>query len=182
MSRIGRIPITISEGVTVDLRDRTIVVKGPKGSLEYTFPSLIKVTIGEKELVVSRINDSRGAKSAHGLARQLIANLITGVTSGFSRRLELKGVGYRAASESGDKLQLNVGYSHPVIIEAPANIEFKVEKNLITVTGIDKQIVGEVAAKIRKVRPPEPYKGKGIMYQGELIRRKAGKAAKTTTA
>ncbi len=178
MSRIGKLPITIPSGVTVELVNHTATVKGPKGELSATFLPIVTVTVADGTAAVTRKNDSLEAKSVHGLTRQLLANMITGVSEGFEKRLEMKGVGYRATAEGDKTLVLSVGFSHPVKIEAPLNTTFKVEKNVIVITGIDKQVVGEIAAQIRQVRPPEPYKGKGIMYQGERIRRKAGKAAK----
>ncbi len=178
MSRIGKLQITIPSGVTVTQEGNAVHVHGPKGQLRSHVLPIVDVAIADGTVKVSRKNDSIAARSIHGLTRQLIANMVTGVTDGFEKRLELKGVGYRAATAGDTKLTLSVGYSHPVDITAPANTSFRVEKNIIVVTGIDKQVVGEIAAQIRKVRPPEPYKGKGIMYLGEHVRRKAGKAAK----
>ncbi len=179
MSKIGTLPITIPDGVTVDQQGNTLTVSGPKGQLNATFlPSAI-ITIQDGIITVSRKNDNIESKSVHGLTRQLIANMLTGVSAGFEKRLEMKGVGYRAAAEGEKKLNLSVGFSHPVLIDAPEGISFKVEKNVIVIEGINKQVVGEIAAQIRQVRPPEPYKGKGIMYLGEHVRRKAGKAAKS---
>lgn len=178
MSRVGKLAITVPAGVTVVQTGQTVTVTGPKGELSTHVLSVVSVAIGEGAVEVTRKNDSKEARSAHGLTRQLIANMVTGVTEGFEKRLEMKGVGYRAAAEGDKKLTLSVGFSHPVVMNAPENVTFKVEKNVIVISGIDKQVVGQIAAEIRKVRPPEPYKGKGIMYLGERIRRKAGKAAK----
>lgn len=178
MSRVGKLVITIPSGVTVAQNGNIVTVTGPKGELSTHILPVALVEITEDAVNVTRKNDSKEARAAHGLTRQLIANMVKGVTDGFEKRLEMKGVGYRAAAEGDKKLTLSVGFSHPVVMDAPENISFKVEKNVITVSGMDKQVVGEVAAQIRKVRPPEPYKGKGIMYLGERIRRKAGKAAK----
>lgn len=178
MSRIGKLAITVPDGVTITISDNQVAVDGPKGQLSTHVLPVVKVDLTDGVVSVTRKNDSKPARSAHGLTRQLIANMVTGVTEGFVKRLEMKGVGYRAAAEGEQKLNLSVGFSHPVIINAPEGISFKVEKNVIVITGIDKQKVGQIAAEIRQVRPPEPYKGKGIMYQGERIRRKAGKAAK----
>lgn len=178
MSRIGKLPITIPAGVTVTQDGNSFVVKGAKGELSAKFLPVVTVTVDGDTATVTRADNSIQARSAHGLTRQLLANMIIGVSEGFEKRLEMKGVGYRAATEGDKKLILSVGFSHPVPIDAPEGVVFKVEKNIIVISGYDKQAVGEVAAKIRSVRPPEPYKGKGIMYLGEKIRRKAGKAAK----
>lgn len=178
MSRIGKLPITIPAGVSIEQNGQTFTVKGPKGELSAQFLPITTVTIADGVATVTRQDDSIDARSAHGLTRQLLKNMITGVSEGFEKRLEMKGVGYRASTEGDKKLVLNVGFSHPVPITAPDGISFKVEKNVIVISGIDKQSVGQIAAVIRQVRPPEPYKGKGIMYLGEKIRRKAGKAAK----
>jgi large subunit ribosomal protein L6 len=178
MSRIGKLLITIPDGVTVTQEGLRVDVKGPKGQLSAQSLPVVEVAINDGTVQVTRKNDSINARSAHGLVRQLIANMVTGVSTGFEKRLEMKGVGYRAAAEGDKKLTLSVGFSHPVIFNAPEGIAFRVEKNVIVISGIDKQLVGQIAAQIREVRPPEPYKGKGIMYQGEHVRRKAGKAAK----
>ncbi len=178
MSRIGKLLITIPSGVTVAQQNRVMTVAGPKGQLELHLPELVEVTVDGETMSVARTNDSKEARSRHGLTRQLVANMVKGVAEGFDKRLELKGVGYRAATEGETTLNLSLGFSHPVKIAAPAGISFKVEKNVVIISGIDKQAVGEIAAQIRRIRPPEPYKGKGIMYQGERVRRKAGKAAK----
>jgi large subunit ribosomal protein L6 len=175
MSRIGKMPITVPTSVTVELEDGTVRVKGPKGELARQVPRQISVVRADGELHVERSSDEPTHRSLHGLTRSLIANMVTGVTDGFTRRLEVNGVGYRAAVSSGN-LVLQVGFSHPVLVPAPPGISFVVQANAITVSGADKELVGEMAAQIRRVRPPEPYKGKGIKYTEEVIRRKAGKA------
>lgn len=177
MSRLGKLPIAIPSGVEVKINGNFIVVKGPKGELKQALHSLVQVEIGEKEIVVKAGEaTSKKEKAFWGLYRSLINNMVLGVTSGFEKKLEVNGVGYRVALQ-GRKLVLNVGYSHPVDFPLPDGIEGKVEANVITVSGFDKQLVGEVAANIRKVRKPEPYKGKGIKYVDEIIRRKEGKTA-----
>ena len=175
MSRIGKMPITVPANVTVDLSDGNVHVKGPKGELNRDVPRQITVTRENGTLLVERQSNEPTHRSLHGLTRSLIANMVTGVTDGFSRRLEVNGVGYRAAVAGGN-LVLQVGYSHPVLYPAPPGITFAVQGNAITISGADKELVGEVAAQVRRVRPPEPYKGKGIKYAEEVIRRKAGKA------
>ena len=175
MSRIGRMPITVPKSVTIGIADGTVHIKGPKGELERRVPSQISVITDDGSLRVERSSDEPTQRSLHGLTRSLLANMVTGVTDGFTRRLEVNGVGYRAAVSAGS-LVLQVGYSHPVLVPAPNGITFAVQGNAITVTGADKELVGEVAAQVRRVRPPEPYKGKGIKYAEEVIRRKAGKA------
>jgi large subunit ribosomal protein L6 len=175
MSRIGRMPITVPNNVTVDVGFGLVSVKGPRGELTRSVPPEISVTREDGTLRVERASDEPTQRSLHGLTRSLIANMVTGVTDGFSRRLEVNGVGYRAAVSAGN-LVLQVGYSHPVLVPAPQGISFAVQGNAITVSGADKELVGEVAAQIRRVRRPEPYKGKGIKYAEEVIRRKAGKA------
>jgi large subunit ribosomal protein L6 len=175
MSRIGKMPISLPKAVEVDITDGVVRVKGPKGELSRQVPSTINIVRDDGALRVERGSDEPTQRSLHGLTRSLIANMVTGVTDGFTRRLEVNGVGYRAAVSSGN-LVLQVGYSHPVLYPAPAGITFAVAANAITITGADKELVGEVAAQIRRVRPPEPYKGKGIKYAEEVIRRKAGKA------
>ena len=175
MSRIGRMPISVPKGVSIDLADDTVRVKGPRGELSRSVPRQINVITEDGTLRVERSSDEPTHRSLHGLTRSLIANMVTGVTDGFSRRLEVNGVGYRAAVSAGS-LVLQVGYSHPVLVPAPQGISFAVQGNAITVSGADKELVGEVAAQVRRVRPPEPYKGKGIKYAEEVIRRKAGKA------
>jgi large subunit ribosomal protein L6 len=178
MSRIGKLPVPVPDGVEVTLDGLTVTVKGPKGELTRTMPEGVTLSRDDDgAVVVTRNGESRTERSRHGLVRTLIANMIEGVTAGYSKSLELVGVGYRAAAKGSD-LELQVGYSHPVTIEAPEGIAFEVpQPTRVTVSGIDKVLVGQVAANIRKVRPPEPYKGKGIKYEGEQIRRKAGKAA-----
>jgi large subunit ribosomal protein L6 len=175
MSRIGKMPIAVPKNVTVNISDGTVNVKGPKGELSRAVPRQISVTSEDGTLLVERGSDEPTQRSLHGLTRSLIANMVTGVTTGFTRRLEVNGVGYRAAVSAGS-LVLQVGYSHPVLVPAPPGISFAVQANAITVSGADKELVGEVAAQIRRVRPPEPYKGKGIKYAEEVVRRKAGKA------
>jgi large subunit ribosomal protein L6 len=175
MSRIGNMPIPIPGSVTVNVAEGSIRVKGPRGELERQVPSQISVISADGGLHVERSSDEPAHRSLHGLTRSLIANMVTGVTNGFTRRLEINGVGYRAAVSSGN-LMLQVGYSHPVLVPAPPGISFVVQGNAITIGGADKELVGEIAAQIRRVRPPEPYKGKGIKYAEEVIRRKAGKA------
>jgi len=178
MSRIGRQPITVPSGVEVTIDGARVSVKGPRGSLEQTFHMDMRVLEEDGTIRVERPSDERLHRSLHGLTRTLLANMVEGVTNGYEKRLEIVGVGYRAALKGSD-LELQVGYSHPVTFRAPDGIEFEVPApNRITVRGIDKQLVGEVAAEIRKVRKPEPYKGKGIRYEGEYVRKKAGKAAK----
>ena len=178
MSRIGRMPIAIPAGVTVDIAENNkVTVKGPKGTLERVLPSEMEIKLEGAEVTVSRPNDLKKMKSLHGLTRTLIHNMVVGVTDGYEKKLEVNGVGYRAA-KSGKKLTLNLGYSHPVEMEDPEGLEATVEGNIITVKGIDKERVGQYAAEIRDKRRPEPYKGKGIKYADETIRRKVGKTGK----
>lgn len=178
MSRIGKHPIPVPSKVTVTIDGQTVSVKGPKGELSRTLPWGVTVSQGEGTIVVERQDESRKARERHGLCRTLVANMVHGVSEGFQKRLEIQGVGYRAQMQ-GRNLNLSVGYSHPIVFEPPQNVEFAVEGNTnVVVSGIDKEIVGNLAAKIRGTRPPEPYKGKGIRYAGEQIRRKAGKAGK----
>ncbi|OPH50070.1 50S ribosomal protein L6 [Paenibacillus ferrarius] len=178
MSRIGRKPITIPSGVNVTLDNTQITVKGPKGSLSRELHKDMKVNVLENEISVERPSDNKLHRSLHGTTRSVVANMVSGVTEGFTKSLDLVGVGYRA-NKSGDKLVLNVGYSHPVEITPENGIEFDVPSNTkIIVKGIDKELVGAMAAKVRSVREPEPYKGKGIKYEGERILRKEGKAGK----
>jgi large subunit ribosomal protein L6 len=178
MSRIGRKTIPVPSGVDVKIDGQTVSVKGPKGSLSHTVAEPITVSQEGAELTVVRPNDERKAKELHGLSRTLVANMVVGVTDGYRKSLEINGTGYRV-QQKGSDLEFALGFSHPVVVVAPEGITFTVERpTLFHVAGIDKQLVGEVAAKIRKIRPPEPYKGKGIKYQGEVIRRKAGKAGK----
>lgn len=178
MSRIGRKPITIPSGVNITLDNTRITVIGPKGTLSRELHKDMKLVVAENEISVERPSDNKLHRSLHGTTRSVVANMVSGVTEGFAKNLELVGVGYRA-NKAGDKLVLNVGYSHPVEIEPEGGIEFDVPTNTrITVKGIDKELVGATAAKIRSVREPEPYKGKGIKYEGERILRKEGKAGK----
>ena len=175
MSRIGKKPIDIPEKVEVKIDGNSVTVKGPKGELSREFSPLINIELVDNQILLSRKEETREANSMHGLSRSLLQNMVTGVTEGYEKKLEMVGVGYSARVE-GKNLVLEIGYSHPVTIEAEDNIEFEVERNTrITVRGIDKQKVGAVAAKIRAVREPEPYKGKGIKYIDEHIRRKVGK-------
>jgi large subunit ribosomal protein L6 len=175
MSRIGKRPIPIPAKVTVTLSGQTVTIKGPKGELTRTLPGGVTIVQEAETLVVARTDESRVARERHGLCRTLVANMVEGVSNGFERKLEIQGVGYRAAVQ-GKNLNLAMGYSHPVNIEPPSGISFAVEGNTnVTVSGIDKELVGNTAAKVRAVRPPEPYKGKGIRYQGEVVRRKVGK-------
>jgi len=177
MSRIGREPITIPEKVNVNLEDSTVKVKGPKGELEYSFVSSdVKVNVEGSEIKVEARSGSKRSRSLWGLTRTLINNMVVGVTDGFTKNLEFNGVGYKA-KVAGSKLTLHLGYSHPIDYELPAGIAAKVEKNVISISGASKELVGFAAAKIRTFRPPEPYKGKGIKYQDEVIIRKAGKTA-----
>lgn len=178
MSRIGKQPIPVPSGVDVNIEGPTVTVKGPKGELSQTFSELLNIAIEEGNILVTRPDDSRQARSLHGLTRTLISNMVTGVSAGFFKNLEIVGVGYRATLKGKD-LELALGFSHPVVVEPEAGIEFEVpQPTRITVRGIDKQRVGQVAAEIRQWRKPEPYKGKGIRYEGEYVRRKLGKAAK----
>lgn len=185
MSKVGKKSIIIPQGVTVTFQDGVLTAKGPKGELKMTPVPLMQIEILEKEIRVKRPNDERQSKELHGLTRTLINNLLKGVSEGYFKKLEVNGVGYRFLVQ-GKKLVLSLGYSHPIEYLAPAGIEFKLDeekKNLLTISGIDKQKVGQVAAEIREFRKPEPYKGKGIKYEDEIIHRKAGKtAAKATTA
>lgn len=178
MSRIGKRPIPVPKNVTVTITDQQVAVKGPKGELSRVLPNEVEVVQEEGTLLVNRRNESRAARQRHGLCRTLVANMVEGVSQGFQRRLEIQGVGYRAQVQ-GRNLVLSVGYSHPVQIEPPEGVQLAVENNTnVIVSGINKEIVGNIAARIRAVRPPEPYKGKGIRYAGEMVRRKAGKAGK----
>ncbi len=179
MSRIGKNPITVPAGVTVTVAEGTITVKGGKGTLTRSLPGSISVREEGTTLVVERPNDERSSKALHGLTRTLVSNMVTGVSTGFAKELEIIGVGYRAIAQGSTKIELALGFSHPVFIEAPQGIEFEVPAaTRLIVKGIDKEQVGQVAANIRKIRKPEPYKGKGVRYLGENVRRKAGKAAK----
>lgn len=175
MSRIGKQPVEIPEKVDISLNDDNIKVKGPKGELSHDLPHRVEVKVEDDEIIVNRKGNDKKDRSVHGLTRSIIENMIIGVVDGYKKELEMVGVGY-SAQLKGKDLQIEVGYSHPVMVEAPENIEFEVEKkNNIVVKGIDKQQVGEVAAQIRSIRKPEPYKGKGIKYVDEHIRRKVGK-------
>ncbi|NUL49426.1 50S ribosomal protein L6 [Cellulosimicrobium funkei] len=177
MSRIGRLPITVPSGVEIKIDGGNVAVKGPKGELSHAVASPIEITLEEGTVTVTRPNDERESRSLHGLTRTLISNMIVGVTDGYEKQLEVIGTGYRVQAKGSD-LEFALGYSHPVPVKAPEGITFKVEGNKVTVAGIDKQRVGETAANIRKLRRPDPYKGKGVRYAGEVIRRKAGKAGK----
>ena len=179
MSRIGRLPVPVPSGVDVKIKGSHVRVKGPKGELQHTFPADMKISLKDEVIEVKRPSDERTHRALHGMTRALINNMVIGVSTGFEKILEINGVGYRAEMQGKD-LVLNVGYSHPVIIEPPEGVSFEVDMRIrqIKVQGYDKQVVGQVAADIRKVRPPEPYKGKGIKYIDERIRRKAGKAGK----
>jgi large subunit ribosomal protein L6 len=179
MSRIGRSPVPVPNGVTVALDGRSVSVTGPLGSLSHEVAGDITVRQDGSELIVERPDDERRNRSLHGLTRTLVNNMVVGVTTGFAKDLEIVGVGYRAVPKGPSTIELALGFSHPVTIEAPEGVTFEVPApTRITVRGSDKQVVGEVAANIRKLRKPEPYKGKGVRYAGEVVRRKAGKAAK----
>ncbi len=178
MSRIGRKPVVIPAGTTVELDGNNVTVKGPKGTLNSTIHPMMAVSIEGNEVVVTRPNDEKEARSLHGLSRTLISNMVEGVTNGFTKNLEIQGVGYRAA-KNGSELVLTIGYSHPVTFKEGNGITFDVpEPTKIAIHGVDKQAVGQFAAEVREMRPPEPYKGKGIRYAGEVIIRKEGKAGK----
>ena len=178
MSRIGRLPIDIPAGVTVSVDGQDVAVKGPKGELALSVAKPIEVSVEDGQVLVSRPDDERESRSLHGLTRTLINNNIIGVTQGYTKGLEVVGTGYRVQAK-GDSVEFALGYSHPITVDPPAGITFTVEgNNKLTVSGIDKQAVGEVAANIRKLRKPEPYKGKGVRYAGEIVRRKAGKSGK----
>jgi large subunit ribosomal protein L6 len=179
MSRIGRSPIPVPSGVTVEVSGDHVKVSGPKGTLERDLPRDITVRQDGDQLLVERPDDERQHRALHGLTRSLVNNMVVGVTTGFTRDLEIVGVGYRAAATNPAKLDLALGFSHPVSVDAPEGITFETPvPTKITVRGIDKEVVGQVAANIRSIRKPEPYKGKGVRYAGEVVRRKAGKAAK----
>lgn len=179
MSRIGRMPVVVPKGVNVEIDGTHVRVKGPKGELSHTFPTGMMISFEADQILVQRPTDNRIDRSMHGMTRALINNMVVGVSNGYEKILEVNGVGYRAEVD-GAKLVLNVGYSHPVVIDPPEGISFEVDTRTrqIKVMGYDKQMVGQIAANIRKVRPPEPYKGKGIRYIDEIVRRKAGKAGK----
>lgn len=177
MSRIGKIPVQIPAGVTVKIDKNEVIVKGPKGELKWVFPDRMNVELRDGAVHVARPGDDRQARAYHGLTQRLISNMVTGVSAGFTKELEVQGVGYNVAMQ-GNKLVLKLGFSHPVELDPPAGIKFEAPKaTSIIVSGFDKQQVGEVAAKIRGLRPPEPYKGKGVRYANEIVRRKEGKKA-----
>ncbi len=179
MSRIGKSPIPVPDGVTVDIRGSAVEVTGPKGTLRHRLPDQITISQQDGDLVLERADDERPTRALHGLSRSLVNNMVTGVHQGFRKELEIQGVGYRCQAKGDRELEFQLGFSHPVIVTAPEGIEFEVpQQTQVIVTGIDKQLVGQVAADIRALRKPEPYKGKGIRYAGERIIRKAGKAAK----
>ena len=179
MSRIGKRPVAISKGIKVERKDGIMKVSGPKGELSASIPSSITVEVKADQVVLTRSSDEKAQRALHGTWRALINNMVKGVTEGFQKKLEIVGVGYKAELK-GKKLQLALGYSHPILFEPPAGIKLEVPlPTSMVVSGIDKQLVGQVAAKLRSFRPPEPYKGKGVKYEGEYIRRKAGKAAAT---
>jgi large subunit ribosomal protein L6 len=179
MSRIGRSPIPIPTGVEVTLGGRQVTVKGPRGTLARSLPGEITVRQEDSTLLVERPDDERQNRSLHGLTRSLINNMVVGVTDGFNKDLEIVGVGYRATARGPEQIELALGFSHPVVVDAPGGVTFEVpQPTRISVRGIDKELVGQVAANIRKIRKPEPYKGKGVRYAGERVIRKAGKAAK----
>ncbi|MBI2025761.1 MAG: 50S ribosomal protein L6 [Candidatus Levybacteria bacterium] len=178
MSKIAKKPITISSGISVEIKNQDVTVTGPKGNLSFSMPKGIKAEVSEGKIIVFQLKkNDKQTNALFGLTRSMLANLIKGVSEGFEQKLELTGVGFRAQS-SGDTLTLSLGFSHPVIVKAEPGITFTVAENVITISGIDKMLVGNMAAKVRSLRPPEPYKGKGIKYVGEHIRRKVGKAAK----
>jgi len=186
MSRIGKKPILIPKGVEITVDDSKVTVKGPKGELSLKIRPEVKVTVEDGKLLVAlnpaiNLKKEKRAPAFWGLTRALLQNMVKGVTEGFEKKLELIGIGYRAQLE-GEDLVLNVGFTHPVKVKKPEGIKFSVEKNVVSVAGIDKELVGQTAAKIRKIRPPEPYKGKGIRYVGEVVRKKLGKKAATTAA
>jgi large subunit ribosomal protein L6 len=177
MSRIGKLPVRIPEKVKVEVTDGVVRVQGPKGQLEHPLPPGIRVEVSDATLRVLRESDARETRGLHGLTQRLIANMVEGVHAGFTRTLEIVGVGYRAESR-GQAIHLSLGYSHPILFQLPPGVQARVDKQtVVTLESIDKQLLGETAATIRRLRPPEPYKGKGIKYAGEVLRRKAGKAA-----
>ena len=179
MSRIGRLPVEVPTEVKVDIKGTYVKVKGPNGEMDRLFSPIVSITFNENQVVVTRSSDEPEARALHGTTRALIQNMVTGVKDGFTKVLEIEGVGYRAEM-NGENLVLNVGYSHPVEIEPPSGVKFEVDNKSreVKVHGMDKESVGQIASNIREVRPPEPYKGKGIRYQGERVRRKAGKSGK----
>jgi len=179
MSRIGNAPVAVPSGVDVTVADGTVTVKGPKGSLSRSIPGDITISQDDGTLTFERPNDERKNKALHGLTRSLVNNMVIGVTDGYSKQLEIVGVGYRAEAQGANALRLNLGFSHPVTVQAPEGISFLVPvPTQVVVSGIDKEVVGQVAANIRSIRKPEPYKGKGVRYAGERVLRKAGKAGK----
>ena len=176
MSRIGKQPVEIPSGVEVDVDGRAVLVTGPKGALRRDFPDRVRISVVDGRVVVERLNDERQSRALHGLSRALLFNMVKGVSEGFVKELVIVGVGYRSAMR-GDAVELQLGFSHPVVVEPPDGISFEVpEPTRLVITGIDKELVGETAARIRRIRPPEPYKGKGIRYVDEYVKRKAGKA------
>ena len=181
MSRIGRLPVTVPSGVEVKVKGTEVQVKGPKGEMKRLFPPLVSIDMNGNEVIVTRSSEEPTVRAMHGTARALIQNMVTGVSTGFSKTLEVQGVGYRIEA-NGKNAVLHVGYSHPVEVEPPNGIEFEVDTKarLLKIMGYDKQVVGQTASDIRKIRPPEPYKGKGIRYLNEQVRRKAGKTAKSS--
>src|SRR5829696_7805792 len=179
MSRIGKSPITVPSGVDVTISSGTVTVKGPKGTLSFAVPGEITVSKEDSVVTVARPDDERASRSLHGLTRSLVSNMVVGVTDGFSKELEIIGVGYRAEAQGANKLRLSLGFSHPVLVDAPDGVTFEVPApTRVIVRGIDKETVGQVAANIRSIRKPEPYKGKGVRYLGEKVLRKAGKTGK----
>ena len=174
MSRIGKKPVVIPAGVTVSLKDGGVAVKGPKGELKRILPEGVKVAVAKTEITVTRESDEGAVRARHGLVRALLNNMVEGVTKGFERKLEINGVGYKA-EVAGDKLNMALGFSHPVVYALPKGVTAKVEKNIITLAGSDRELLGQTAAKVRSFRPPEPYKGKGVKYVEEFIKRKVGK-------
>jgi large subunit ribosomal protein L6 len=174
MSRIGKKPVEVPSGVQITLKDGTLAVKGPKGELKRAMPSLVQIKVEKSAVTVTRASDAQESRAQHGLVRALVQNMVDGVTKGFDRKLEINGVGYKA-EVAGQKLTLALGYSHPIVFELPKGIAAKVEKNQLTLSGSDRELLGQTAAKVRGFRPPEPYKGKGIKYAEEFIRRKVGK-------
>jgi large subunit ribosomal protein L6 len=181
MSKIGKQPVIITEKVAVQIKGRDILIKGVKGELSYSVNPAVKIETDGKKITLSIAKPTKEAKSLWGTTRMIIDNMVKGVSEGFEKKLEIQGIGYKAVLQGKNKIILSVGFTHPVELEAPSGIEFKSEKNIITVSGIDKQKVGQVAAEIRAVKPPEPYLGKGIRYAGEIVKRKAGKKVAAAT-
>jgi len=180
MSRIGKKPIEIKDGVKIELNGENVIVSGPKGSLDFVFHPEMKINISEKEVLVEKKGNSKNASALWGTTARIIENMIKGVTEGYQKQLELNGVGYRMAVQ-GKKINMALGFSHPVVVDVPEEIEVKIENNIMTVSGIDKQKVGQFAATIKKLKPVEPYKGKGFKYVGEIVRRKEGKKSGSTS-